>query len=561
MLNADIKKILLRLAIVAFFVAVLVLGLCAYKDYGISTDEPIQRRHGLVNYRYVNETVFGRDMSKMDNIWVISDNSSLPNLEKYQNKYYGVAIQMPLVFIEDLADFTMTTQQIYFMRHLYNFLIFFIALICFFFLCKDLLKSESWAFVGTVMLLLCPRFFAESFYNIKDLMFVSLLIIALFFMVKMLLNKRKTLWCVFFAITCAFATNSRVIGIMLAAAVIMVMFLEDIVGHFTNNKEIKFLLPKNEEKSMGLRICGFLRPYIIFCLAYVFFYILISPASWRDPFEFIKNTLVSFADYQPWQGKMLFGGQLITKEQLPWYYILGWMGMTIPIFHLLMFFIGTCSLICNTIKGKFIKFVEIRYVWVVFLLFLIPLLGFIIFNLKIYLGWRHVYFLAPPLLLVAVFGAKSLHEKLQMHIKKVRKYIVPGLMGAVFACIAVWMIIAHPYQNVYFNAVGRTVATKFDRDYWRLASADMLRYLLNTYTDSINVCSSMDIAMMKNILSPEQQARINVVDTCEEADFVLDNFRYTVGNDYEVKGYSEDYSIYVDGFKIGTVLKNKEYTE
>lgn len=561
MVFEDKKKILLRLAVITFFAAILILGLCIYKDYGISTDESVQRQHSIINYRYVNEVVFGRNMSKMNNIsGVLSNDAPLPALNDYKSKYYGVAIQMPLVLIEDISDFTMTSQQIYFVRHLYNFLVYFIALICFFFLCKDLIKSEIWAFAGTIMLFLFPRFFAEAFYNIKDLIFISLFIISIFSMFKMLLNKRKTLWCLFFAFTCALATNSRVVGGMLIAVAVAIMIAEDIVGHFSKNKEIKTLLSTTTKKRASLYIYHIIRPYIILCGAYFFFYIFITPASWQAPIEFVKTALKTFSDYQPWQGQMIFAGELISKEQMPWYYIPVWMGMTIPIFCLIMFIVGTCILVYNTVKGKMVKFVEMRYLWSVFLLYFIPLMIMIIFKFKIYLGWRHVYFLALPLLLISVYGAKYLHEGLLGHIKKTGKYIVPGIMCAVFVYLSAWMIFAHPYQNVYFNTIGRAYAEEFDRDYWRVASADMLRYLLNKYNGTINVCSSMDIAIMKNILTPEQQARIHIVDTYEEADFVLDNYRFTVGNDYKVDGFVEDYAINVDGYKIGSILK-KEYIE
>jgi hypothetical protein len=550
--NADYKKIL-KVIIILFFAFVLVLGIFIYDDYGVSSDEMLQRQHSLINYRYINKVLFQKDIPYISQLTEYNSDNPLPELEDYQYKYYNMAMQIPLVAIEDAWDFSLTSQQILYIRHFYNFLVCFFALICFFFLCRALFKSEVWGLVGTLLLFLFPRFFAESFYNIKDLMFVALYIISIFFMFQMLLKKRKTLWCILFIMFCTLAANTRIVGGMLLITALIVMLAEDFfIFHNKPKQKDTSLITKRENRWWRV-----LQPYLTVVCGFVLFYYIFTPASWASPVDFIKTVLETFSGF-PWNGEMLFAGELITTAQLPWYYIPLWMGLTIPVFYIIMFLTGTGVLITDAIKCGLTRIVECRHIWIVLLVFWVPLIYGIVFKITIYVGWRHVYFLVPPLLIIGVYGIKYLHEKLAAGYKKWGRYIMPSLVCVVFTCLAVWIALAHPYQNVYFNEIGRMYAAGFDRDYWRLANKDMLGYILENYDGKVSILNDNNVELGIQILTPQQQERINIVDSREDADFILNNFRYTPGNEYTMDGFEEIHAIYIDYYKIGTILINRE---
>ena len=42
-----------------------------------------------------------------------------------------------------------------------------------------------------------------------------------------------------------------------------------------------------------------------------------------------------------------------------------------------------------------------------------------------------------------------------------------------------WIVVNHPYQMVYLNAMGKNWGADFDRDYWYLANVSLSRYILD----------------------------------------------------------------------------------
>ncbi len=549
--NASYKgKTIMRLLIVSFFVVVLIIGLCIYDDYGISIDEPVQRVHSLVNYEYINEKLFGREIPYIQNL-------DYPSLEEYEYNFYNMATQVPMVAIEDATGFSMAEHNIFEMRHLYTFLVYFASLIFFFFLLKDLLKKEWLALVGTAMLYLFPRFFAESFYNVKDLMFVAVFIIALFCLIRVLKSKRKIKWCILFSVACAFAANTRTIGVMLLPALLVFMLVEDILGNTTRDPKLRkeLLQPAVKGKVIWLKR---LLPYIVLCLGVILCYIAITPASWHDPATYIKSTFLTFSDYNKWDGTWLFAGSKITLATRPWYYIPVWMGITIPLFYWVMFGFGAVLLVYRSIRKGVQGIVNNRHMILIFILFLAPLLAGMIFQIKIYIGWKHVYFLFVPFLIIAVYGLGLLQEKMQASKTKFGRSIVPVITAAALVVGAGRIIVNHPYQNSMFNAIGVPIADQFDRDYWELTHRDMIVYLLDTNEGPVKINAGIFLSVPYTLLTPEQRERVIFVDNSQidTADYIVYSFREDFGNDYRVPGFTEIYSIWQDGYKIGTILKN-----
>lgn len=77
---------------------------------------------------------------------------------RYEYKYYGTAIQIPIVFIEDIFGFQLSTRQIYLIRHFYNFLICFIGYICFFLFYRGYFVATSLPFWCSINIMLSKVF-------------------------------------------------------------------------------------------------------------------------------------------------------------------------------------------------------------------------------------------------------------------------------------------------------------------------------------------------------------------------------------------------------------------
>ena len=81
------------------------------------------------------------------------------------------------------------SRNYFLLRHLVTFLIFFSSTFFFYLLLKNKFKSVFYALLGTSFLIISPRIFANSFYNSKDIIFMSLFIISLFYSLRFLKSK------------------------------------------------------------------------------------------------------------------------------------------------------------------------------------------------------------------------------------------------------------------------------------------------------------------------------------------------------------------------------------
>ena len=115
-LTAFFRKNYKTIIIILFFLAFLLIGLSIYKDYGISIDEDAVRARGDVAIDYI-----------------LKNNTELLT---YQTRTYGTFYDVLLVIIERAFKLSKDLQKVFFTRHLVNFLLFYLSVICFYFLCK-----------------------------------------------------------------------------------------------------------------------------------------------------------------------------------------------------------------------------------------------------------------------------------------------------------------------------------------------------------------------------------------------------------------------------------------
>ena len=90
-----------------------------------------------------------------------------------------------------------------------------------------------------MILITTPRIFSHSFFNGKDILFLSLMVIASYYcleLIKKFSFKNILLACVF----CAFATNIRIIGIYLPFLTCIFYFFLD--NKFKTKKKINIFL-------------------------------------------------------------------------------------------------------------------------------------------------------------------------------------------------------------------------------------------------------------------------------------------------------------------------------
>lgn len=517
--------------VVLFFVVYLCFGLFTYKDYGIGVDERIERDSTLINYKYMFPSV--RSI-KTDTV----DFENLIDLPDWKDRYYGTALQQPAVMIEHMFGFHLNYQQIFQVKHLYTFLLFFIAAIFFYHLAKGLLGERKWAFLATVMLVLSPRIFGEAFYNMKDLYFVSAFIVNLYFVLGFL-KKPNWKWMIGLGLSTGICVNTRVVGGILIVFALLFAFVLSL-----QNKTWKRVLPL---------IIG------TGCIS-LGTYILVTPITWTNTVQEIFNVIKTFSDYVKWPYNFLYLGESVNATNLPWHYMFVFIGVSTPLLYLFLFGLGLVTKSAERIRAVKNKekldaqfYVELSCI----LLIVIPFVYVIISRPVLYTGWRHFYFMYPIMILFAAMGVKWIFEKIQN--KKSLYYAGVAVLGGYLFVMGGWILKNHPYEYAYFNVIGKaTAAENFERDYWGMSSMDCVNFILER-DDRPEIKIWAPMTYVDLILPPEQAERITFLykeEDITKADYILEAYRDEKESvDYaRWNNYRELYRVEVDGIKLQSVF-------
>ncbi|MGB0840547.1 MAG: hypothetical protein ACPGXL_10415, partial [Chitinophagales bacterium] len=479
----------------AFFVAFLVLGLSIFDDYGISWDEHIQRKHGLVSFDYINAT-FGHP-------WGTDKLVESEDLPTYNRRNYGVFFQLSNIFLENLLGLE-DARDWYLLRHLNTFLLFWIA--CLFFYKLLFLRFNHWQFalLGTLLLILSPRIFGNAFFNPKDMVLLPWYIISGYTMICFLLRKNGY-FAVIHAITSAMVINARITGLIIPVMTIGFLVLEYLQIRFYQHdpseidatkigdkqKNAAIVSTKDNTTALGQikQLVEAQKPYslvhnlrlvAIYTVLCILTMIIIWPSLWENPltnFGFIFSSMSQF----DWGGDILYYGNWIKASTVPWHYGLGWMFVTTPILQFLLA-LGGAIMVLGLVKRAFCRnqlyFFSNAREYVNFMLlglFLAPLLAVIILGSNLYDGWRHLYFIYPPFLALGMVALWRLNQwakrKDATSGSKWRQIALGAIVLTSIGTTSFDMVKNHPHQNMYFGIqAGGSIDQRFDQEYWGVSS-------------------------------------------------------------------------------------------
>src|SRR5262249_14325142 len=182
---------------------------------------------------------------------------------------------------------------------------------------------------------------------------------------------------------------------------------------------------------------------------------------------------------------------------------------------------------------------------VFFGLFATPIVTVILLHSVLYDGWRHMYFIYPAFLLIAIRGWVSLWGNQSTW--TIRKSILAVFTAISVAHTVVWMWKAHPFQNVYFNAfAGTDLRSQYDLDYWGLANRNALEFILkhdpseaiDVYADSLMGPCGVTL----NMIDAQDRKRFNCPHDRNLARFVITNYRLV--KDPDDAKYATDFDLF-----------------
>jgi len=511
-----------------FFICYFLLGLLIYSDYGIGIEEHFQRQNGfywlkkILTFLRLNDLNF-LALEKYNAIR--SYDPSLPNSEFFN--FYGIAFDTPAAFIELI--FKLNESKLYFeIRHLLNFFFYFISSIFFYLILKRRFKDKIIIYLGTVFYIINPRIFGDSFHNNKDVFFLSIITISIFFLFKFF-EKQNLKNIILFCFFAAIATSSRIMGLYLP--ILLIIFI------FTDYLSKKILI-KN-----------FFRQISLILFFFIFILYVHYPYMWQlNIFEFISWFKAFFYHMNL---RILFFGDYYHIKYLPRLYLPTWISITVPLYILILLISGYLLMFRRLFQRiTNIRLQEQTYsdLWRSIdekkdLFIFISLTSFLVLaiflNTAMLSGWRHFYFLHIFIIYIISY---TLNLVLLFFKRKKINILFFGFVNLFFVIFIIKdLFIFHPYQSLYFNSlVNQKNYYNFPIDTPSLTRSDALKFIINDGKNLSKIyvanASWTPLHNGKDLLNASDKMKLVFVgQDYNKADYIYTNFNYEVDPKYNKK--------------------------
>jgi hypothetical protein len=473
-----------------YFGLLLLVGLCCFQDFGVSWDEATDHNNGLVSLKYAAGLVAPN--------WVNNHVvfQYIPDIHGYLDNDHGVFFEMPLAWFDQVMGFD--SRNYFLVRHLSVFIVFMAGTWALYRIGRIRFGSWRLGLLLSTLLVLSPRFFAEAFYNGKDIVFMAFFILGMYTLLR-LLERPSLARAALHGVATAAAIDVRILGIMLVAFTVGMVALELLFERVDRARRLQFAkaLPVFAAVTVAVTILGW--PYL-----------------WEAPLTNFLAALQNMKHFN-WAGLVLYMGGLVSALELPWHYAPVWIIITTPVAYTLAFLVGSGVVIAVLLRAPLasLRTFEGRLDLLFAGWFIIPILMVIVLNSVIYDGWRHLYFVYPAMLLLALRGAWSLWQR-GRELRWLRPVAVgaAGLAGLEMVYTVGRMVQAHPQEQVYFSFLPSSkVAPLFERDYWGLSYRQGLEWIAAHDSAAVlNVMAQDETPLRNNVdmLKPEVRSRFRV---------------------------------------------------
>ena len=461
----------------------LLVGLVIVDDYGGGADTPKDRIMAARNLAFITGAA-----------------DRLDGYNHEHDTYYSVVFDLPLLLIErglGLAD----SRSHYLLQHLVTHGFFLVGGFCCSLLVYRLSHSRVVALLALLLFLLQPRLYAHSFFNSRDLPFLSMFMVTLY--VTHRAFRTETVGAFVLCGVCVgLLTNLRIMGVMLYPAVLALRGLD-----------------------LGQAGRG-ARPHVlvtgaVFALAGPCTLYVLSPYLWADPFAFV-TAWQALAHIHHTADTELFQGRLVSAYHLPPHYIPTWVAISTPLVTLLCSALGVIRVgLCSALRPReALGNTDVRFGLLLVACVTLPVVAIIVLGSHLYSGWRHVFFLQAPLCGLAGLGLKWAGE--------MGRQVAPGvyaLVGVGVLMTGVEMVRLHPHQQVYFNElVDRTTPEYLRNHYvldpWRISCREGLEFLRRRYpATTVYVQHSHSVELGWATFPQADRARLVLIRNDDAGDF------------------------------------------
>lgn len=502
---------------VVLFIPLIFFGVLNYSDYGLAWDEPAQHEIGTMSYNYL---VHG-DEALLD----------------YRDKDYGVAFELPLIFLEKLLGFE-DTRPIYHMRHLVAHMFFLFCLFCGYWLVYRLFKNQWLAAAGVLLFALHPVLYAHSFFNTKDIPFMGMYLVC-FLLIQRTFEKYSYTYFALAGAAIGVLVNLRIMGILLLVFVLFFSVVDLI-----------------KTKSNGAERLHIVQGLILFLLGFWVALYFAWPYLYADTFQKFASAFSGMSKFR-WYREVLYFGELIKATDVPWHYALVWFAISTPLVYLISGLFGLALAIHYFISRPYRIFDNglDRNLVLYLICFTAPFVAVVAFGSVLYDGWRHLYFTYPPFVLLVLYG---IHRVSNARLQKAAGWV----LTAAFVGSLVFMVRNHPHQQVYFNLLVNRSETEHERkcfelDYWGVSYRQGIAHILEV-DDSPQIDVQMWSASGEYnlmLLKPEDRERIHL--THDDPKYFITEYRWHP-EDFLYNDSQEIFNVRVQNSTVLSVFKLRD---
>ena len=433
------------------FVVLTVLVFATFRDYGISWDEHVQ-------------DIYGRDLLLYYRSW-FHDLSAF----NYSNlRYYGGTFDLVAAVLNSFSQFGE-----YETRHLLGGIIGLVGMFGAYRL-ACLLEGERAALFVLLLLALTPVLYGHNFINPKDAPFAWVLIWTVYYACRAIgeLPRPTLSTALGFGAALGLTVGTRVVGLIIFVFCLPA-FLAYAAGRYRETGSIRRV--GRDVGTFFLRLLPAL-PVAFLVTAFFWPWVVQAPQN-------LMTALKLFASF-PWQGFVLWNGQIYLPDHLPRLYLPVLIGYQLPegvLVGLLAIAVSGVSSLKTKGLGHLTDKRSLGYSVVVSAA-AIPILYSVVLRPNDYDGLRHFLFVVPPLVMLAGIGIEKVYAWALRHGLRTA-YGCATLLAAFIAGQIAIIANLHPDEYVYFNVLAGGVsgaAGRFDLDYWGISLAEATRNL-STY--------------------------------------------------------------------------------
>ena len=518
---------------ILFLAGILLIGFLTMLPYGANLDQESEQRILYANIKeYLMHLPGSHELVQEFTDWGVIE------ISVDEDRDHGMAVYYPALPVWYINQFSLYAGNVFW--HAYTFLLVFWGMCSLYLLCRELSQSGGFSAFVVLLFFLTPRMFAESHYNNKDMVLLSLTF-TLFYWGRRMMKEVSLKNTAMFAFVGALAANLKIVGIWIFGLVgLYILFY--------------YIATKRFDRKILAKTAGCIGLWVIL-------FILLTPACWPDMGDYFEYYFFMAVDYNLWHDYVLFDGRMLHRDYtgMPRKYLPVLMLLTIPIGILALCAWGSVTAVVDFVRKKGRRLEDTGFVLMMIAVGVVPLAYATLSATPLYNGWRHFYFVYASVIAGAGYGAFRLWQTAGQHGKTAAAKVAAALYLAV---LAAGIALNYPQEHSFYNLLaGRNVQEHFELDYWDLSVKQACESVLRQVGErevtvgALNWPTIWGLNENWKVLPKKEQALLSIAEEWEEAEYVIVNTTYAyMYTDEEYSWVKEHYQLTDSFTSYGNVI-------